>query len=612
MEYKFKAEVKQVLDIVVNSLYTDKEIFVRELVSNASDACEKERFAKLSSKSEAPVSDFKISISTDEKANTFSIEDNGVGMTGSELVENLGTIAHSGSKAFINALKENKGELSNGLIGQFGVGFYSVFMVADKVDVYTMSEKGKGLHWSCDGSENFTIEDCDKSDRGTKIIASLKEEHKEFSNSARIKAIVEKYSSYVDFPIFINGEEQKNRQAIWLKAKSEVGDEQYDDFFKFQFHSYEKPLDHLHFQADAPVEVNALLYIPPENPEKFGFGKTESEVSLYCKKVLIDPSPKHMFPEWMRFVKGVIDSADIPLNISRESMQDSGLVMKLGKMVLKRFVKHLSELSKKDAKKYADIFRKFGIFLKEGAAIDFENRGELSKLLRFESSLFDNGELVSLDDYISRMKDGQKEIYYACAFDRAAIESAPYIEAFRSRGLEVLYLYDPIDSFLMGNLGEYSQKPFASVDSAKIDMPEAPLEAPKDENPISSENLEALKKWIKDTLGSDKVSEVLSGGRLVESPAAALNDDSMTPQMRAMLRAMNPSSALPPSIVKFEINPRSPVIKNLDSLRMRDESLAKLVLEQLFDNALLAAGLLENPRAMAKRINEILARVKPE
>ncbi len=610
MEYKFKAEVKQVLDIVINSLYTDKEIFIRELVSNASDASEKFRLKALSEKKSLEGEKLDIEIAADEKAGTFTIEDHGVGMSSEELVQNLGTIAHSGSKAFLQALKESKSGLSENLIGQFGVGFYSVFMVAEKVEVFTKAEGGEPLKWTCDGSENFTVDSCDKPDRGTKIVATLKQDFKEFSKPARIRSAVEKYSAYVDFPINVNGEKLPEHSAIWLKSKSDLTEKEYKDFYKFQTHSYSDPADWLHFKADAPLEMNALIYIPDENPEILGFGKIDPQVALYCKKVLIDPSPKGMFPDWMRFAKGVVDSSDIPLNISRESMQDSGLVARIGKVVLKRFIKHLADLAKKDAKKYSDIFSKIGRFIKEGAATDFDSRQDLSKLLRFQSTLYPDGTLVCLDDYVSRMKDSQKEIYYACGPDRQTIEASPYIEAFSARGLEVLYLFDPIDTFVVGNLAEFDKKPFASVDGANLELGDAP-EAEGTPAPLSKEESDKLASWLKETLGSDKVEEVLTGGRLIESPAAVLNSDSLTPQMRAMLRAMNPDSPMPAPIVKFEINPSSEVIKNLSRLVDADKDLAKLVAEQLFDNAMLSAGLLENPRAMSKRLNEILAHIKP-
>lgn len=609
MEYQFKAEVKQVLDIVVNSLYTDKEIFIRELVSNASDASEKFRFARLSGDAPAGEETLEIKISADEKAGTFCIEDSGVGMTSQELIENLGTIAHSGSKAFLQALKEDKAALRENLIGQFGVGFYSVFMVADKVEVFTKAEGAEPLKWTCDGSENFTIEPCDKAERGTKIVATLKPEYAEFSKPQRVKDILEKYSAYVDFPIYVNGDKIPERSAIWLKSKSDLSDKEYQDFYKFQTHSYSDAIDWLHFKADAPLEMNALIYVPSENPEMFGFGKIEPQVALYCKKILIDPSPKSMFPDWMRFARGVVDSSDIPLNISRETMQDSGLVAKIGRVVLKRFIKHLSDVAKKDAKKYGEIFAKIGRFLKEGAASDFESRGDLSKLLRFQSSLYPAGQLVSLQDYVSRMKDSQKEIYYACGPDRQTIDATPYIEAFSARGLEVLYLFDPIDTFVVGNLAEFDKKPFACVDSASLELGEAP-EKKSGAPALSDEDSAKLADWLKQTLGAEKIEEVLTKGRLIDSPAAVLNSDSISPQMRAMLKAMNPDSPLPAPIVKLEINPSSDVIKNLSALTSSNPELAKLVAEQLYDNAMLAAGLLENPRAMSKRLNEILAHIK--
>jgi len=353
--------------------------------------------------------------------------------------------------------------------------------------------------------------------------------------------------------------------------------------------------------------MNALIYVPSENPELMGFGKSESQVALYCKKVLIDPSPKNLFPEWMRFAKGLIDSSDIPLNISRESMQDSGLTMKLGKVVLKKFIKHLLDVAKKDADKYTEFFKKFGHFIKEGSATDFENRKDLSKLLRFQSSLFADGSYVSLEDYVSRMKDSQKSIYYAVGIDRNAIEASPYIEAFTARGIEVLYMYDGIDTFLMGNLINFEEKNFESVDSANVKLDDIPQEQ---KNALPSEKVETLKTWIKETLGSDKVKEIVSQGRLIDSPVAVLNTDSITPQMRAMLKAMNPDAPLPKPVVNFEINPSSDVIKNLDNLRNSSPELAKLVLEQLFDNAMLSAGLLESTTAMSKRLNEILAKIK--
>jgi len=611
MKYEFKAEVKQVLDIVVNSLYTDKEIFLRELVSNASDAMEKLRFLKLSGQEVfEPEADLKIEINADEAARTVSVEDFGIGMTEKDLVENLGTIAHSGSKAFLNALKESGGDLKQQLIGQFGVGFYSAFMVADKVEVETRPHtlEGEALKWTCDGSSEFTIEKCPRSARGTKITVFLKKDFEEFAKKFRVRQIAEKYSSFIEFPIFINGEKLESVRPVWLKGKSEVKPEEYEAFFKFLEHSSESPSDYLHFSADAPIALNCLLYVPAVNPERLGLGRAEHSVSLYCKKVLIDAHPKNLLPEWMRFAKGVIDSADIPLNISRESMQDSALIKKIGRIAVKRFIKHLDELSKKDAEKFAKILKDFGNFIKEGAAFDFEHKDDLVKLLRFESSAFKAGETVSLADYAARMKEGQKDkIFYATGPDRQTIEEGPLMEAFKRRGIEVLFLYDTIDAYVLSNVGTFDGKSFASVDSADIELPDAP--APAGES-LPADALKDLCDWLKSLLAEAGVTEVSDGKRLVDGPAAVLNADHFDPTMRKLMRMMNPDAPSLPQKVKLEINPRAALIKNLSEMRLKDEALAKLVAHQMLDNAMLSAGLLENPRAMAGRINELLAKIK--
>ena len=345
-KHSFQAEVKQVLDIVVNSLYTDKEIFIRELISNASDSLEKLRHIQLT---ESDIFDDKldleINISTDETAGTITIQDFGIGMSKEDLVENLGTIAHSGSKSFLNKIKE-KGENNENLIGQFGVGFYSAFMVAKEVKVYThaWNKDEKSYLWSCDGSGDYEIEESEGQRRGAKIVISLKDDEKEFSKEERVKAVVNRFSSFVQYPINVNGEKIKTIDAIWLRNKSDITEEDYTEFYKFQANAFDEPLTKLHFSADAPIAVNALLFIPKNNPEKFGLGKIDPSVSLHCRKVLIDSKPKDLLPDWLRFLKGVIDSADLPLNISRESMQDSALVQKINKVITKRLLKFLDNI----------------------------------------------------------------------------------------------------------------------------------------------------------------------------------------------------------------------------------------------------------------------------
>jgi molecular chaperone HtpG len=613
--HEFQAEVKQVLDIVVHSLYTDKEIFVRELISNASDATEKLRHTQLSESNVFDADlDLEIQVTSDEDAGTISIQDFGIGMTHDELIENLGTIAHSGSKAFLNALKEG-GEQNENLIGQFGVGFYSVFMVADSVKVYTRTwqPEGQCLCWSSNGDGAYEIEEVEGERRGTRIVFTLKDEYKDFAKKDKLESIIKRYSSFVQFPIKVDGDEFKTVQALWLKSKNEITDEEYTEFYKFQANAFDEPRFHLHFAADAPISINTLLFAPTENMEGFGFGRMEPGVALYCRKVLIDSDPKNLLPDWLRFVRGVVDSADLPLNISRESMQDSALIQKLNKVITKRFLKTLEEKAKKEPEVYDDFWKSFGVFIKEGVTTDFTHRDQLLKLLRYESSYTEEGKTTGLADYLSRAPEGQKEIYYLFGASRQAIESGPYFEAFKARNIEVLYLYEPIDEFVMSHARAFEDKNFVSADSDEIDLDAIAPDTDTDkEEALPADATEALCSFIKDKLGAN-VSEVTASDRLVGSPAMIVNADKMmTAQMRKMMKAMQQqqagdASALgaePP--VKLQINPRHTLVKNLASLRDSDDALAGLISEQLLDNARVAAGQLEDPSAMIQRNYKIL------
>lgn len=612
--HEFQAEVKQVLDIVVHSLYTDKEIFVRELISNASDATEKLRHTQITEKDifDADL-DLEIQVSSDEEAGTITIKDFGIGMTHDELIENLGTIAHSGSKQFLNALKES-GERNENLIGQFGVGFYSVFMVADSVKVYTRSWKteGESLCWSSDGSGAYEIEQVEGERRGTRIVINLKDEYKEFAKKDRIEGIIKNYSAFVQFPVKVDGDELTTVQAIWLKNKNDVTEEEYKEFYKFQANAFDEPRFWLHFSADAPLEINTLLFAPTENMEGFGFGRMEPGVSLYCRKVLIDSEPKNLLPDWLRFVRGVVDSADLPLNISRESMQDSTLIQKLNKVITKRFLKLLEEKAKKEPEVYDDFWAKFGLFLKEGVTTDFTHRDQLLKLLRYESSYTEEGKTTSLADYLSRAPEGQKEIYYLSGPSREAIESGPYLEAFKARNIEVLYMYEPVDEFVMNHARQFDEKNFVSADSDEIDLDAIAPETDTDKaEALDKDASESLCGFIKEKL-SDEVSEVSISERLVGSPAMIVNGDKMmTAQMRKMMKAMQQDGGMmggePP--VKLQINPRHPLVKNLASLRDSDGELAGLISQQVLDNARMAAGLLEDPSKMVARNYEILEKL---
>lgn len=604
--HTFQAEVRQLLDIVINSLYTDREIFIRELVSNASDAMEKLRHLQLT---ENTITDaglpLQISITTNEEGKTLTIKDHGIGMTREELIQNLGTIAHSGTRAFLQSLKEGDRAAGN-VIGRFGVGFYSCFMAAKQVKVYTRSWRAdsEALCWTSDGQGGYSIDEATDVQRGTKIVMELKDDAHDYAQKWKVSEVLKRYSNFVPFPVELNGERENKVEALWLKKKSEVKDEEYEEFYKFIAHAWDEPRYRLHFNADAPLAIASILFVPQENPEKFGMGQVDPGVALYCRRVLIDPHPKGLVPDWMRFVKGVIDSDDLPLNISRETMQDSALVRKLGEVMTSRFIRNLESEAEESPDKYKEFHAQFSRFIKEGIATDYSHRESLAKLLRFESSMTEKGELTSFDDYLKRAKEEQKDIYYIIAPSRESIESGPYLEAFKARGLEVIYFFDPVDDYVCSSLREFSGKKLVSADRSDLELGDAPK--PEGE-PLPASEADALCSWLQDTLGSG-VEKVQTGNRLVTSPAVALTpEDGMNPQMRAMMKAMNQDVGA--SKVVLEINASSPMIRHLNSVRTAQPELAKVVAAQVMDNALLAAGLLDDPRRMVDRLNGLLGQL---
>ena len=605
--HHFQAEIQQLLNIVIHSLYTDKEIFVRELISNAADACEKLRFKQSSvsgvfQSETAPA----ISVTTDDKAGTITITDTGLGMTHGELVENLGTIAHSGTKAFLKQLAEDK-KPDVGLIGQFGVGFYSAFMVAKKVIVSSRSfvPEEQGWQWISEGMGGYELAPAADLPRGTKITLELKDDAKDFAQASTVERIIQRYSSFVPFPIELNSKRLNTVQAIWARNKNEIKEEEYNEFYTFVGHDHEKPLFRLHFSADAPLAIQSLLFVPPRNFETLGMGRIDSEVNLYCRKVLIQAKTKGLFPEWLRFLKGVVDSEDLPLNISRETMQDTSLMQKLNKVLTSRFLKFLDEQSEKEAEAYGKFYTEYQRFLKEGVVTDFTHKEALGKLLRFESSTLDKGKLTSLADYVKRMPSEQKEIYCLLTQNRAAAEASPYFEVFRERKFEVLFFYDPWDEFVIEHLHTFEGKPIKLAEKAELDLSE-----PKKEGALSAEVAKALAQWIKQTLG-DKVGEVRVSKRLVDSPAVVVDADKfMTASMRRMMKAMKQDAAPDAPVTHdLEINPTHPLVTRLEAIRQKDSSLAGSVAEQILDNARVAAGLLEDPRAMLTRLNQLLEKV---
>lgn len=607
-KHTFQAEIQQLLNIVIHSLYTDKEIFVRELISNAADACEKLRFTQAAGSGilqpdVAPA----ISLTTDEQAGTLTFTDTGVGMTHDELVKNLGTIAHSGTKAFLQQLATEK-QPDVGLIGQFGVGFYAAFMVAKRVTVESRSFAAgePGWQWVSEGAGGYEIiPAAGDLPRGTKLTLELKDEAKEFAQAGTIERIIKCYSSFVPFPIELNGSKVNTVQALWTRSKSEIKPEEYDEFYQFIGHDHEQPLLRLHFNADAPIAIQSLLYVPARNFETMGMGRLDSEVNLYCRKVLIQAKAKGLFPEWLRFLKGVVDSEDLPLNISRETMQDTSLMQKLNKVLTGRFLKFLEETAEKEPETYEKFHAEYQRFLKEGIVTDFTHKEALGKLIRYESSATEPGKLTSLADYVKRMPAEQKEIYCLMAPNREAAESSPYHEVFRERKFEVLFLYDAWDEFVMEHLREFDGKAIKPAEKADLNLNE-----PKKDGALDEATAKSLAAWIKETLG-DSIGEVRVSQRLVDSPAVVVDADRfMTSSMRRMLKAMKKDDQeLAPAKQDLEINPAHPIIARLEQMRQKDAAFAGQVTEQILDNARVAAGVMEDPRAMLKRMNSLLERV---
>ncbi|AFQ43614.1 molecular chaperone HtpG [Desulfosporosinus meridiei] len=604
---EFQTEIRQLLDIVIHSLYTDREIFLRELISNAADAMEKLRYTQLTGP-EVKDQDaaLEVHIDTDDNSHTLTITDTGIGMTKEELIGNLGTIAHSGSKEFIKHLADKGDKKDLNLIGQFGVGFYSAFMVAEKVTITTRSYhlNGETFIWESDGVGSYTITEGEDRVRGTKMVLHLKEDAYEFAKEETIQRVIKQYSSFVPYPIFVNGTKVNTVDALWTKNKSEIADNDYNEFYKFIANAFDEPLLRLHFSSDAPLNINTLLFVPKENLEQIGFGRTEPGVSLYCKKVLIQEKSPLVLPEWLRFLRGVIDSEELPLNISRETMQDSALISKLNKVVTSRFLKYLDGQAKSEPEKFKEFWEKFNFFIKEGAANDYNHQKDLIKLLRFESSSTEAGELVSLADYISRMKEDQSAIYYVNGPSREVIESGPYLEVFRDKGFEVLFTYAAIDDYIFGSIREYEGKKLISADEADLNLGETNQQE-RSADALSEEDVLALTNWLKEVLG-DKVTDVRESKRLVDSPAVVFSPFGTNSMQRMMQLVNKDFNKVGPSVL--EINSAHPMIKRLDNARRNEDAFAKTAAEQIFENAQIAAGLIVDPRNMVNRLNEILER----
>ncbi len=614
--FEFKAEVKQLLDILVHSLYTNKDIFLRELVSNASDALDKIRFESTRGTEvldkELPL---EIRIGFNEKKKQITISDTGIGMTKEDIINNIGTIAKSGTSEFIKQISQAKGDTSN-LIGKFGVGFYSVFMVADKVELITRSYKKdeKVYKWISDGLGSYEIEEIDDSKikRGTEIIVHLKEEEKEFAEKFRLENIVKKHSNFIQFPIFVEKERANNVTALWREPKSSVKPEQYNEFYKFLTYDNDEPLAVIHKSVDAPIQFNSLLFIPKKYNDFFGYNRENYGLDLYVRRVLIQHQNKDLLPEYLSFVKGVVDSEDLPLNISRETLQENVIFNKISSSVTSQVLGYLSELAKNEKEKYAEFWNEHGKVFKLGY-MDFSNQEKWADLLRFNSSTCtDAKELISFAEYVERKKEDQKEIYYVLGNSREGINSDPHLEIFKSKGIEVIYLYDPIDEIAISSLNKYKELDLKSVDQvdlAKIEKMEDVVEKKDDAEKLSKDDekhFDSLMSKMKELLG-DKVKEVRASKRLKDSPAVLVNpDNSMSGSMQKIMQIMNKDQSIPEKIM--EVNKNHPLMRNLLKIYKADakDDYVADVIKQLYESALLLEGYLQDPHELVGRINKLL------
>lgn len=613
----FQSEVKQILHLMIHSLYSNKEIFLRELISNASDAADKLRFKALENPDlYAGDGELGVRIWVNKEAGTLSISDNGIGMTRDEVIENLGTIAKSGTKAFLESIGSDQAKDSQ-LIGQFGVGFYSAFIVADKVTVRTRAATAKAdqaVMWESAGEGEYTISDDNKETRGTEITLHLKEDEKEFLDDWRLRSIISKYSDHISLPVEVQTTDEESKevkwekvnkaQALWTRSKSDITDEEYKEFYKHLSHDYADPLSWSHNRVEGKQEYTSLLYIPAKAPWDMWNRDNKHGLKLYVQRVFIMDDAEQFMPNYLRFVKGLIDSNDLPLNVSREILQDNKITQSLRNACTKRVLQMLEKLAKDDKEQYQQFWGEFGLVLKEGTGEDFANREAIAKLLRFASTHTDSdAQTVSLEDYISRMQDGQEKIYYITADSYGAANYSPHLELFRKKGIEVLLLSDRIDEWMMSNLTEFDGKQFQSVSKSDESIEKLADQDSEEQKQVEKE-LEPFIERVKTVLG-DKVKEVKITHRLSNTPAVVTTAaDEMSTQMAKLFAAAGQKA--PDIKYTFEINPDHKLVKRIADTQ--EESEFTDWVELLLDQALLAEkGSLSDPSKFIQTMNKLLA-----
>ena len=637
---EFKTEVQQLLDLVIHSLYSNKDIFLRELISNGSDAIDRLRFEALSNKElikDDP--EFRIKLFVDNEAKTLRIEDNGIGMTRDELEENIGTIARSGTRQFMEELKKSKAKASPELIGQFGVGFYSAFMVADNVILKTRPATGdESWTWESSGDGSYEISEGGRDKRGTEITLHLNKSSRDYIVEFRLRQIIKKYSDFVEYPVVMDiirdetpmddegkpkeGAEKQttvteetlnSMKAIWMRPKSEVKKEEYNEFYKHVSHDYTDPLKTIHYSAEGKIEFKALLYLPAKAPfDMFQQEGAKHGIHLYVKRIFIMDNCEALLPRYLRFAKGVVESNDLPLNVSREILQEDVIIKKIEKSVTTKILSELKSMMKKSEEDYLSFYREFGKVLKEGIEVDPTNKDKIKDLLLFESSRTEPGKYVSLKEYTERMALDQKEIYYITGTSRSAVENSPHLEVFKKKEIEVLFMTEPVDEFILSGFGEYDKKKLKSIAQGDIDLgTEEEKKIADEQKKETSGKYKKLIKKVQDSL-KDYVKEVRLSDRLTDSASCLVTDDGdMNPQMERIFAAMN--QPVPETKRILELNPDHPVIETMNDLFAADKKNPKLddYSELLYDQALLTEGIaIKDPTRFARLVTDLMVQAK--
>ena len=650
--------MKQLLHLIVNSLYTNPEVFLRELVSNASDALNKLRFKQVTGeKVQSPKLPLRIKIEVDEKEQTFSIEDTGIGMTFEDLTGRLGTVASSGTMEFLQQLKDQKSRLDGNMIGQFGVGFYSAFMVAEQITVETRhaDPDEKGWIWVSDGKGTYEIDESDRTERGTRISFRIKDEHKEFASPERIRQLIRKYSNFVDYTIEVNGEEVNSRGAVWYKNKNEVTDEERNEFYKFISNDFEEPLDHLHLSMEGRINFKALVFVPRKAKPDFFRTENLKSLQLYSNRVFVRENCEELLPEYLRFVEGVVDSEDLPLNVSREVTQYSPVMTRIREVLVNKIFGMIEYWAENEPEKFRTFYEEFGPLFKSGMNSDFANRDRITELLRFHSTRTldpaqaESGEkqnrngagdtagkgedtagkgedtagkgdetagkgeetdakamddMVSLKSYVERMPDSQKEIYYLSGDSLDELKRDPKLEYFRKKDIEVLLLADPVDAFVVPGIGSYQEKPLKSIEKADLDLDDDPGDEEKSEQ-VSGDALDQLLAVFREEAG-ERVENVVASRRLVDSAVTlTIGKEGLDSHLERMMKMMDQETG--PSRRVLEINPSHPVIRNMSHMQAGgNEDTVRLMARQLYDGARLLQGELESPGEFVSRMTRVM------